>query len=203
MNDIFNELQEMRKNLAEDRPVKKIRLPVMHWLRKDPLGDIYNSADTLLNEGNVYYGVVVQANELLFKRFNIYDCPMNVIYSTSNFFNKHPDMLHTAAHYIYSFKNTDEAPPEIKKVVNSVTDEYERLIDSPVDMKDIPVLNFLPELNNTTAYFTTVMVFRKHIPKGYIKGWLVPIIAMDRKPHSVMVLPKKYWSKGFIENYWI
>ncbi|MDE5569897.1 MAG: hypothetical protein K2J47_05330 [Ruminococcus sp.] len=208
MGNLLTELNEMRHNLSAARPVKRTKPPMVYGLKKDPLGDIYQSADKLINEGEVYYGVIVQANELLFHKYNPFnvnyscDCPMNIIYSKDNFFNVYPELLHEAASYIYSFKNTENAPPEIKRIVDSVTDEYERLFNVPVYVKDIPaIMEIAPEVCNATVYFTTVMVFRQHLPRKYLKGWFLPIIACD-DCCSVMVLPKKYWTENFIRYLW-
>lgn len=202
--NLFSELQTMRENFNADCN-KKIKLPKIDWLKVDLLGDIYKSADILLEKGNVYYSAIIQANKILFKRFPCWDCPMEIIYSTEDFINENPYFLHETAHYIYSFKN-GEAPPPIKAIVDSISDEYQRNFNVPVVMKDLLEQDdddFIERVRKSVLYCNTVMVFRKYIPKKTIKGNIVPIIAAPYECRSIMVLPEKYWTDNFIKNFWI
>ncbi|MDE5854260.1 MAG: hypothetical protein K2H19_04270, partial [Ruminococcus sp.] len=194
--NLFSELQTMRENFKADLN-KKIKLPKIDWLKVDLLGDIYKSADVLLKKGNVYYSAIIQANKLLFKRFPCWDCPMEIIYSTDDFINENPYLLHETAHYIYSFKNSTEAPPPIKVIVDSISDEYQRNFNVPVVMKDI-FESDQDEINKAILYCNTVMVFRKYIPKKTLKGNIVPIIAAHYECRSIIILPEKYWTDNFI-----
>ena len=67
------------------------------------------------------------------------------------------------------------------------------------------------ELDRTTMKFTvpgpegpievfgvSVMVFREYLPEKTIIGRTIPILALPDQCESVLVLPKKYWSKEFI-----
>lgn len=202
-HSFFYELQIMRENFKADTN-KKIKLPKIDWLMADLLGEIYESAETLLEKGEVYYAAVIQANTLLFKRFPCWDCPMEIIYSTEDFLNENPYFIQNTAHYIYSFKNRDddEVPSPIKTI--GVSDEYQRDFKTPIVMSELiePSSDeFIEQLRKSVLYCSSVMVFRKYIPKKTIKGNIVPII-VSPYCRSIMVLPKKYWTEGFIKNYW-
>lgn len=198
--NLFSELQTMRENFRSDSG-KKIKLPRIEWLKTDLLGDIYQSADILLEKGNVYYSSLIQANKLLFRRFPAWDCPMEIIYSTEDFINENPYLLYEAACYIYSFKDNTEAPPPIKAIADSISDEHQRDFNVPIAMRDIFEADN-EEINRAVLYCNTVMVFRKYIPKKTIKGNIIPIISAPYDCRSIMVLPEKYWTDNFIKNFW-
>lgn len=189
--DFKKEIEEMREKFMQ-KPLKRIKLPRPAWLTEyDGLSSIFTEKETLISEGSICYGCIVQANELLFKRFPNYDCPAEVIYSENPEIDEEPGILFGLAREIYSYKNKplDEVPAGLRELVRVTTDEYDRSsFCGTISDDDGNKLNF---------GLTSLMIFRKHIPKHKLCGSVIPIIAAPGKCCSVMVLPQEYWSEEF------
>lgn len=189
-NHFFEEeLYQMRKKYRS-KPLVDIKLNRPVWLNaKDPMFDIYYEKSTLLQQGKIVYAKIVQANNILFKRFPSLDCPAQIIYSTDSFFDKNPEILYDVARRVYSYKGKalDLVPDEWKEVARVITDEYDRTSFSFT-------LNI--DGHSYEIFMISTMVYRKLLPKSKLCGNILPIlIAPNCK--QVLILPRKYWSKKF------
>ena len=192
--DFYKELLQMRENYKRN-PLKDIKLRRPAWLNlKDPMAEIYEKKSVLLQQGEIVYAHIVQANTILFNLFPPYDCPAQIVYSAETYFMKRPDVLKGIAWGIYNYKGKepDTVPEEWKNVARVITDEYDRTDFS-----------FMLNVNGQSMEYHLIptMVYRKLLPKGKLCGSLLPVLTVpDCK--QVMILPKKYWTKKFTEA-WI
>ncbi len=194
-----NELEEMRKNFSE-KPMRFCSLPKLDWLKKtDDLYSIYKDKKILLTQGQIYYAQLIQANSLLFKSIPQFDCPASFIYSTDSIMEENPLIMQDIASSIYYYKDKpiEEIPVEslsetFIEIVRVIRDEYDR--------SKIPFSISYDDGSNIDMIFQSLIVFRKHLPfpKRTLKGSVIPIIACPDKCFSIMILPKKYWSKNFM-----
>lgn len=106
-----------------------------------------------------------------------------------------PLIMKSFAHYLFECKERkpEENPEWIREAVAVIAGEYDR---SRVKINADDGDNFPMNLT-----MQSVIVFREHLPKKVLKGGLIPIIAAPAKCFSVMILPCRYWSKGFAK-YW-
>lgn len=193
--DIAQELEKMRASFAQ-HPYLDKPLPRPRWMTKqDSLSLIYDEYKDLFRMGEIHYAYIVQANELLFRKFPRFDCPANILYSLDDKIDKNPTLLGKYGSLLYSYKNTEDAPENLKEIVAAITDEYERKLNTEMEIE-------LEDGSKTTLYFTTAMIFREHLPKPVLTGTLLPIISAPKWLKSVMVLPKKDWTEPFIRRYW-
>lgn len=81
--------------------------------------------------------------------------------------------------------------------------EFARVITDELDRSSYygEISDFL-EKKTIDAGFTSLMIFRKHLPKRKLCGRIMPLIASPENCKSVMVLPKQYWSEDFTKM-WI
>lgn len=188
-NFFAEELYQMRKKYRS-KPLVDIKLNRPVWLdSEDPMSDIYYEKPTLLQQGEIVYAKIVQANSILFKRFPSLDCPAHIIYSTDSFFDKNPEILYDVASHIYSYKGQapDIVPDEWKEVARVITDEYDRKGFSFT-------LNI--DGHSYEFYMISTMIYRKLLPKGKLCGNIIPILTVP-KCKQVLILPRKYWTKKF------
>jgi hypothetical protein len=185
MIDFKFELDAMRNNYAKSKQgIGSLHKPF--WLTfDDTLSKLYEELPALETMGEIHYAAVVQANKLLFKFFPQFDCPANIIFNTDGDYNENPLELIKIAHSLYSYKNDDNAPEHIKKITDSITDEFERLYNI--------------KWSDSNTFFTTIMVYRKHLPGRKLSGSILPVLTNPTSLQSTMVLPKKYWTRAFVD----
>ena len=187
--DLYNELKAMQSNYNERR-LKNIILKRPEWLRSsDPMSYIFKEKKDLLKNGTVCYAHIVQANTILFDWLPHTDHPAHIVYSTDPYIEENSDILEEAAHAIYQYKDVplDAVPEEWRELARVVTDERDRsgFTLSTERGGHTVKIDFLP-----------TMIFRKLLPRRKLCGSLLPIITSP-DCDSVMVLPKRYWTKEF------
>lgn len=98
---------------------------------------------------------------------------------------------------------TDNAPDSIKRLVESITDEYERLFNVPIFMNKLDIFDTCPVnlYENDTAFYTIVMIFRDYLPGCILHSGILPIVAAPDKTDISIILPKKYWSRALLKLY--
>lgn len=187
------ELEKMRKNYFK-KSLKNIRLCAPKWMNQsDSMFSVFTNKLSMLQNGEIVYANIVQANEFLFRRFPNKDYPAQIVYSKDQYFYNNPKELYDIARSIYNLKfQPDEAcPKEFKEVMSDVKREYasER------------VLYF--ESNGYKHQYNIIptMFFRKLLPKRKICGNILPVLTIP-ETKQVLILPKKYWTKEF-KNAWV
>lgn len=191
--DLKRNLEEMKRIFAESSNRERERLPKPAWITSaDTLYKTFTEYNELLEYGEIHYACLVQANTILFKTFPRFNCPADIIISVSDYYDIYPFELGEIAEGLYSYKNKNNAPDSIKKITDSITDEYERLynIELPYSLT-----------NSKPVFFTTIIVFRKHLPGQKLIGSIFPVITNPARFQTSIILPKKYWTKEFINIY--
>lgn len=187
--DFYKELLQMRDNY-KNNPLDNIKLSRPSWLdSSDPMSEIYSKKSILLQQGEVVYANIVQANTILFKSFPPLDYPAHIVYSTEPYFTERADVLQGIASWIYKYKGQamNTVPDEWKEVAKVITDEYDRSnFTFSLNVDGQPVeCNLIP-----------TMIYRKLLPKGKLCGNLLPVLTTPNCK-QVIILPKKYWTKEF------
>lgn len=190
--DLRKELETMRSKYIK-KPLRDLKIKRPYWMgRHDGLYAVFSEKETLLSSGQIYFAQVVQANEFLFDRTKKEDCPALFLYTTDPSANADPTMLKMLAHKLFGYKNMDpeEVPEEWREAARIITDEMDRsTMKFTVPGPDGPI----------EVLGVAVMVFREYLPEKTIIGRTIPILAIPDSCESVLILPKKYWSKDFIK----
>ncbi|MDE7362865.1 MAG: hypothetical protein K2N38_13135 [Oscillospiraceae bacterium] len=197
--DFGGDLEAMNESFRKNRD--KIKLPPPPpWLgESDELSKLYSELPLLLKRGDVYYACVVQANRVLFNKPTSRSAMASVAEIVFN--HKRPKttvsdplIMKSFAHYLYECKERkpEDNPEWIREAASVIAGEVDR---SRVIIKTNDD-DFAMDIT-----MQSVIVFREHLPKKVLKSAIVPIIAAPAKCFSVMILPCRYWSKGFVK-YW-
>jgi hypothetical protein len=151
-------------------------------LTSDKLYLVYESRKRLLREGNVALGCIVQANDELFSPGD-YDRPANVIYCSDRTIPNLVDALCECAQRLFALKNTEPDQADERQLAERITDEYRR------EMR-FSVPKAIAEIEGVTL--TTLMVFRKDLPDGYLTNGFFPVLTHPNTP-AVLIAPSKFW----------
>ncbi|MCL1895840.1 MAG: hypothetical protein FWG03_04765 [Clostridiales bacterium] len=168
-------------------------LPRPDWMTADEtMSRVYDELPALARTGRIQYAHFVQANVILFKSLPRDDCPAAVIFSTDGYYDENPDKLNGMASMLYAYKGEGGAPENMKAITDAITDEYERLynVRLPKDADNI-----------FDVFYTTIMVYRKHLPGRKLIGLVVPVITEPNTLQSTLILPKQYWTRAFADFY--
>lgn len=187
------EIEKMREKFYSSRP-NNIRLHRPWWMfADDELSKIYKDKKVLLQQGKIYYACLMQANTKLFQKFPPFDYPAQIVYSTASEADENPLLLKDRIEEIYSYKYSDDTPPEQwKEVVENIRNEKDRTAFS---------IECNSDSTKIVAKMQTIMIFRKHLPTGVLYGSILPVIACPDACDSVIVLPSEYWSDEFKEHW--
>ena len=172
---------------AENRPAR-LRLPRPAWLTdRDALSAVYDEEPSLIRQGDVCWGCIVQANEILFRLLPHVDCPADIIFSRDLRVAKDPGILRDIAYHLYSYKDQplDQVPQIWREAARIITDEYDRsALAFTIDYQGQPLsFRLIP-----------VMIFRRHLPGRTLTGSLMPVLTAPGC-RSALILPKRYWPK--------
>ena len=201
-SETFESLLSLKEELEQIRerykahPYKEEGLSKPSWMEGDELSVLYDECDILFEKGEIYYGYIVQANEILFNGTSKMDCPANIVYSKEPIVNENPAILQDLARRLFMYKEMplESVPEELREVVDAIKGELSR--------QSFDVHMRIDDEHDTTITFMSIMVFRKYLPSNKLLGSLLPIMVYPDKCKSVMIVPKKYWTESFINAYW-
>ena len=200
--DFFaKELELMRENYKQNPPKMLLKDNVFDeeqdfadLEKMDPLNVIYREEKTLLKEGNVFMGCIVQANKNLFKRFPPLNYPAVMIYSPDPVLGTDGNRLYAIAHKLFSYKDRpQDTPEELRELAGWITDEITRFFNVP-----------LPDslTGGKEVYITVFQVMRKNLPGKKLQQNILPILAAPGSCKSATVLPKELWPERFVNQFW-
>lgn len=140
---------------------------------------------SVLQSGDIYYGCMVQANNMLFeppKHINEMTLPAVYIYSRDEYYKSNPKALTDIAEELYKNKYNNSLRFETLYQFNEKLDE---------------------ELTGGREVFMTdILVHRDHLPLGVLGGLrIMPIIANPQASRSAFVVDCKYWTNKLIYAY--
>ena len=200
--DFFaKELELMRENYKQNPPKMLLKDNVFDeeqdfadLEKMDPLNVIYREEKTLLKEGNVFMGCIVQANNNLFKRFPPLNYPAVILYSPDPVLGTDGNRLYAIARKLFSYKDRpQDAPEELRELAGWITDEITRFFNVP-----------LPDslTGGKEVYITVFQVMRKNLPGKKLRQNILPILAAPDSCKSATVLPKELWPERFVNQFW-
>ncbi|WP_432173924.1 hypothetical protein [Streptomyces sp. Tue6028] len=149
----------------------------------DPLLDILEQQDLLLEKGTVVWASIVQANNLLFEPGRN-DHPAVVLYSTDpEIFDDQPEELRVIARKLFSLKGKLLSDPELQPFSNMLCREMSREMRMPVPRSLV---------GSAPVYCTDVIVARRHLPSGTLSSGLFPLL-IHPTCSATMILPSRFW----------
>lgn len=194
LNHTRDRFEEKSKGFSLERFFYNLLLP-QWWMikyRDKRFLALYRDQRILMKRGMVVWAHLVQANNLLFEKGK-FNHPANIVCSPDYLFDDNLSKLAIISRELYQLKNQKIEHPEmseLKVFADAITNENRGLLNVEIPNS----ITF-----NKTVYFTTIMVYRKHIPLGYLKsGWFPVLIAPEKTP-AAMILPSRYWSSSLIE----
>lgn len=168
-----------------------LRLPQPLWLRLDPtepLKTLCQHQRTLLAEGTVVWGYIVQANYRLSQVGNDH-CPGELVYSLDEDSDVDHVYLGHVAESLGSLKGTTPADPELLRIAEYLTDETIRVFGLAVPAS----ISLVPRCQISTTLFV-----RKHLPNRRLCAPLLPVVVSPRQPYVVLPLPARYWPEELL-----
>jgi hypothetical protein len=181
--------QERRSWLFGWRPYHRLARPLWAKGRDTPFECIYQDYRRLLKKGAVGWAHIVQANAILLKP-GADDCPAAVVFSLDPFFDDKLKALAELAGLLFGLKDGEVRDPDLAELADAITDEEQVLFNRTLPRS----LTF-----RRRAYYTTIMVHRKHLPVRLLKASWFPLVAdPDETPASV-ILPSRYWDPELVE----
>lgn len=143
----------------------------------------------LYSNGTVVWAYIIQANSELFEKTSG-TCPAVVVYSTDPYFDGNLKELRAVAEQLYALKDQEGMEEDLQKFASVISDEMSCMLNMLVP-KSLT--------SGRAVYYTSIMVFRKHLPQKFLRhGWF-PLLVSPRKTRSSMILPSKYWSDRMID----
>ena len=158
----------------------------------DGLLRILEDQDRLLANGRVFWGHLVQANQILFDPDNRFTCPANVVYSTDPFFDGRLSLLSSMARGLFAQKGSTSAGREIQAFVDAVTDEMARVL-----RREMPH----SYTGGRSVYFATCFIQPTHLPGGHLTRSSFPVIVSPEETPAMMLLPSRYWTPELLSQW--
>lgn len=175
-----------------ERTYLHIRPP--KWCRRsqDDLMLLYRDQKKLMDDGQVVIAMLVQADIKLFKK-GYQDAAANVVYSGDFSAENLLQALDAVAVKIFGLKGTKPEDPDEQKFARMVSYEYGR--DFRITVPD-------KLANGLDVTYTTIMVHRRHLPRGYLANQFFPLL-IHEESRAAMILPARYWSKELLADWGI
>ncbi|MBL8481921.1 MAG: hypothetical protein JNJ60_06995, partial [Rhodocyclaceae bacterium] len=169
----------------------KMRMP--EWIPKDPLLAVFDAMPALLRSGRVLWGYVVQAEAVLYKAGE-QGATGEVVYDPSG--RTPPAQLQEHAGKVAALRKeldprraAAQNGPPLLSVAAGELDEAPRIMGLAV-----------PEnISSLGLVLSSVYFERRHLPGGKLAGSLVPLLASDRHPGCVMLLPSRWWPDALLD----
>ncbi len=150
----------------------------------DPMLRILADQAALRDRGQVVWGQLVQANQILFDPSNRLTLPANVIYSLDPHFDGRVDLLDRMAHGLFAQKGSVPADRELREFVRVITDERERIM-----RQELP----RGYCGGRSVYFTTCFIQPGHLPDNCLVLPTFPLLVNFPETEAVMILPSRFW----------
>jgi hypothetical protein len=156
--------------------------PAPQWIERDELKRVYNDRKLILQQGRLVLGVFIQANSLLYQPGTA-DLPAFILWSEDPYFLETPAHLRELARELGNLKGTSPTG-DMAEVTALVTNELAR-----------PLGYRMPASfgEGRPLWMTTLMVFRRHLPSGFITSGLVPLLVRPEESPVALILPGRFW----------
>lgn len=165
-----------------------LRVERPNWATDEALTVLFNDIPALLSEGRVVWGQLVEANNALFEIGHDDGLPGYVLYDPTGRMTPVElmpiaDALFAARKDLAALRAADPPVPELLRIVEYLEDEHTGALALPLPRPD----GSGPLLVSST-YFV-----RRHLPGGKLILSYFPLLILDRRPGSVIVLPSRWW----------
>jgi hypothetical protein len=168
---------------------QRVRFPPPSWMSySDALYRTYVDTDTLLCHGDVVWGRIVQANQLLFSA-GPDDCPAAVLFAEDRSFDTSPQRLGRAADEVYDLKEAEAHDDAYRRIKEHLIDERERVWRMPIPAGIA---------RGKPLALATVMIHRAALPLPYLATTYLPLVVAAEVP-TVIVLPKALWAADLVQ----
>lgn len=163
-----------------------IRIPP--WLPiTDKLFHFWLHQRRLVNEGDIVWGHLVQANTYLFT-WGLNSLPGEVVFCTEPDRYVSPSELAAVARKAFRLKGTTNNSPGEQAIADHLTDELARVFGLPVPESLSP---------DFPCAVSTICFDRWQLPKGRIVRPFFPILVSRTEPKVAMVVPCRFWANDF------
>lgn len=169
-----------------------LRIKRPKWVKHgDKIKRLFDVMPELLQKGEVVWGHIVMANNLLYDKGKA-DAPALILYCPEPMAVVDPNELGGIARELFALKNTTPDHPEQREVANILTNEY----STPYGVRAPRVGGQRHSLLISTIFFA-----RKHLPQQQLRKSYLPILIFPDKPKYAMPLPEKYWPNKLKEQW--
>ena len=190
----MNYLDEVRQRIKERGGKLSWDLPLGPvWVDGDPLLRLWVDAPKVFERGELTFGRIYMANGALWESGES-DAPGGVIYSFEPGVSTDLDYLVDVADRIYGlYERREQGVPLVRPWERRVQDQVVNDVYRTFHQRLPPML-----CDDRVVYHSTVMIFRRHLPQGYLTNHVVPLL-VDRSPGGVsLILPHEYWPRSFL-----
>ncbi len=190
-------LDECRKSFIDpprqfdDDEIKEFRVPQPEWMKKDfrpALQELWRNEMRVFREGAIVWGQVVQAHPKLYLQGTI-DYPAALIYSRDAYFDGNPGELSSIAEALGNMKGSRQDHPQMQLFADMMREEREVQLNMALPR---------PLTKGKAVTYTTVLVFRKHLPVPLLVLDLVPLV-IHPKLQTTWILPSRWWPQELLD----
>lgn len=153
----------------------------------EPLLRIIEGWEHTLRNGKVVWGAIVKANQQLWHS-GTEDCPALLAWSPDQEFASKPEALRSITRSIQSVIDSNSVPDELQHLQTFLRDDLYRETSRLVP----------PSLTNGHKVFlSTIMVFRRHLPRGFLCQSMLPVCIGEEWDFPA-ILPCTSWSESLV-----
>jgi hypothetical protein len=175
-----------------------------HWRMKRPawvsadsnMRSIFGHQDLLLTRGRLTWGVIVQANKMLFTtrgRDGRTNAPADALYTEDPAGLGSPLPMLAVAENLFSFKEGERPDADAERLGAMIADEFLRKHRVPVPPQWSPAY---------PTFMTSIFVDRAHLPGRTLHGALLPMLILPERTDVVMIAPRFFWPAAFVAGEW-
>ena len=162
------------------------------WVEGDKMEAHFSNFKELMENGRIIWGVLIQANVLLFSEGDD-DCPGELLYCTDPNFSDLGALM-KIRDQIGSLKGTKPEDPELGEIAHYLTDEMIRVFGL-----DVPKV----VSGNLNCKISTTFFMRKHFPDRMLSQGIMPILTYQKNGETFATpVPSDFWPEDFKE-WWI
>lgn len=176
------ELGSESQRLFRLRPSLILRIYL--FLNGGMLRSFLRDQNILRDQGRVVWGVLVQANQILFNPDNRSVLPAEIICSPDTYFDDRVPLLQSLAQGLYQLKGTSPQDKELARFAHAITDERLRSLRLPLPRSIC---------EGKEAHLMPCLVQPSHLPGQHLAAGFFPLVICPEKTDAVMILPSQYW----------
>lgn len=190
-------LDECRKSFIDpprqfdESEMMEFRVPQPDWMKKDfrpALQELWRNEIRVFREGSIVWGHIVQAHPKLYLQGTI-DYPAALIYSRDAYFDDRPGELAQMAEALGELKGSRHDHPQMQLFSDMMREEREVQLNMALPR---------PLTKGRAVTYTTVLVFRKHLPVAHLVLDLVPLVVHPQL-QATWILPARWWPAALLD----